>query len=147
MPIFVYDCDRAKDDAGRPNRASCFLFADGGRTRLRAQWREFFKTFDAVICPIMPTPAYPHDHSPDQEQRRIKIDGKDHVYQDQLAWPGIATLPGLPSTAIPTGFAPDGLPVGVQMVGPWLEDPTPLKLAELIEREFRGFVPPKMFDD
>jgi Amidase len=66
---------------------------------------------------------------------------------DQLAWPGIATLPGLPSTAIPTGFAPDGLPVGVQMVGPWLEDSTPLKLAELIEREFGCFVPPKMFDD
>jgi Asp-tRNA(Asn)/Glu-tRNA(Gln) amidotransferase A subunit family amidase len=71
----------------------------------------------------------------------------DDVYPDQLAWPGIATLPGLPSTAIPTGFAPDGLPVGVQMVGPWLEDPTPLKLAELIEREFGCFVPPKMFDD
>ena len=27
------------------------------------------------------------------------------------------TLPGLPSTAIPTGFAPDGLPIGVQIVG------------------------------
>ena len=73
-----------------------WLMADGGRTRLRAQWRELFKTFDAVICPIMPTPAYPHDHSPDQESRRIKIDGKDYVYPDQLAWPGIATLPGLP---------------------------------------------------
>src|SRR5262245_8525659 len=79
--------------------------ADGGRTRLRAQWRELFKTFDAVICAVMPTPAYPHDHSPEQEKRRI--DGKEYVYPDQLAWPGIATLPGLPSTAIPTGFAPD----------------------------------------
>jgi amidase len=121
--------------------------ANGGRTRLRAQWRELFKTFDAVICPVMPTAAYPHDHSPDQETRRLKIDGKDHVYPDQLVWPGIATLPGLPSTAIPTGFAPDGLPVGVQIVGPWLEDRTPLKLAELIEREFGGFTPPPMFDD
>ncbi|TAI61089.1 amidase [Bradyrhizobium sp. Leo170] len=124
-----------------------WVMADGGRTRLRAQWREFFKTFDAVICPVMPTPAYPHDHSPEQEKRRIMIDGKEHVYPDQLAWPGIATLPGLPSTAIPTGFAPDGLPIGVQIVGPWLEDRTPLKLAELIEREFGGFVPPKMFND
>src|SRR5262247_2588378 len=95
----------------------------------------------------MPTPTYPHDHSLEQEKLRITIDGKEHVYPDQLAWPGIATLPGLPSTAIPTGFAPDGLPLGVQIVGPWLEDPTPLKLAELIEREFGGFVPPKMFDD
>jgi len=124
-----------------------WLFADGGRTRLRAQWRELFKTFDAVICPIMPTSAFPHDHSEDQEARRIKVDGKDIVYPDMLAWPGIATLPGLPSTAIPTGFAPDGLPVGVQIVGPWLEDRTPLKLAELIEREFGGFVPPPTFDD
>ena len=83
----------------------------------------------------------------DQETRRIDIDGKDYVYPDQLAWPGIATLPGLPATAIPLGLSPEGLPVGVQIVGPWLEDRTPLKLAELIEREFGGFVPPPMFDD
>jgi amidase len=124
-----------------------WLMADGGRARLRAQWRELFKNFDAVICPVMPTPAYPHDHSPDQETRRINIDGQDYVYPDQLAWPGIATLPGLPATAIPIGLSPEGLPVGVQIVGPWLEDRTPLKLAELIEREFGGFVPPPMFDD
>lgn len=124
-----------------------WVLDDGARGRLRAQWRELFKTFDAVICPVMPTPAYPHDHSAEQETRRINIDGKDYVYPDQLAWPGIATLPGLPATAIPTGRSPEGLPVGVQIVGPWLEDRTPLRLAELIEREFGGFVPPPMFDD
>jgi amidase len=125
-----------------------WIVADSGRTRLNAQWRKLFESFDAVICPIMPTPAYPHDRaSEEQETRRITIDGKEWPYPDQLAWPGIATLPGLPSTAIPTGFAADGLPVGVQIVGPFLEDRTPLKLAELIEREFGGFVPPKMFDD
>ncbi|WP_316205879.1 amidase family protein, partial [Bradyrhizobium sp. SZCCHNS1012] len=123
-----------------------WLIADGARARLKAQWAKLFESFDAVICPIMPIPAFPHDHSADQEQRRIEIDGVDHVYTDQLAWPGIATLPGLPATAIPLGLA-DGLPVGVQIVGPWLEDRTPLKLAELIEREFGGFVPPPMFDD
>jgi Asp-tRNA(Asn)/Glu-tRNA(Gln) amidotransferase A subunit family amidase len=63
-----------------------WVLDDGARGRLRAQWRELFGTFDAVICPIMPTPAYPHDHSPQQEARRIRIDGKDHVYPDQLAW-------------------------------------------------------------
>ena len=124
-----------------------WVLDDGARGRLRAQWRELFKSFDAVICPIMPTPAYPHDHSPQQEARRIKIDGKDYAYPDQLAWPGIATLPGLPATAIPLGLSPEGLPVGIQIVGPWLEDRTPLELAALIEREFGGFVPPPMFDD
>jgi amidase len=124
-----------------------WVIDEGGRAGLRAQWRELFKSFDAVICPIMPTPAYPHDHSEGQEARRIDIDGKAYVYPDQLSWPGIATLPGLPATAVPIGFSPEGLPVGVQIVGPWLEDRTPLKLAELIEREFGGFVPPPMFDD
>jgi amidase len=124
-----------------------WVMADGARAHLRAQWRELFKSFDAVICPVMPTPAYPHDHSAEQETRRINIDGKDYVYPDQLAWPGIATLPGLPATAIPVGLSPEGLPIGVQIVGPWLEDRTSLKLAELIEREFGGFLPPPMFDD
>jgi len=124
-----------------------WVVADGARAHLRAQWRALFGSFDAVISPVMPTPAYPHDHSPEQEKRRINIDGKDYAYTDQLAWPGLATLPGLPATAIPIGLSPEGLPVGVQIVGPWLEDRTPLKLAELIEREFGGFVPPPAFDD
>jgi len=124
-----------------------WVMANRARAQLRAQWRALFKIFDAVICPVMPTPAYPHDHSPEQEKRRINIDGKDYVYTDQLAWPGIATLPGLPATAIPIGLSPEGLPIGVQIVGPWLEDRTPLKLAGLIEREFGGFVPPPAFDD
>ena len=122
-----------------------WVIANAARTRLRAQWRDLFETFDAVICPVMPTPAYPHDHSEDQEKRVITIDGVDYPYSDQLAWPGIATLPGLPATAIPLTLSPEGLPIGVQIVGPWLEDRTPLKLADLIERSFGGFVPPNGF--
>ncbi|KIZ35086.1 MULTISPECIES: amidase [Rhodopseudomonas] len=124
-----------------------WLADNGARTRLRAQWRELFTSFDAVICPVMPTPAYPHDHSEPQESRRIRIDNADHPYVDQLVWPGIATLPGLPATAIPLTLSDDGLPIGVQIVGPWLEDRTPLQLAELIEREFGGFTPPPLFAD
>ena len=124
-----------------------WVMADGARSQLRAQWRALFESFDVVICPIMPTPAFPHDHSPEQEQRRVKIDGRDFSYPDQMAWSGIANLTGLPATQIPLGLSSEGLPVGVQIIGPWLEDRTPIKLAELIEREFGGFVPPPAFDD
>jgi len=120
-----------------------WLMADGRRAGLRAQWRAFFGEFDALVCPIMPTPAYPHDRLPDQAQRRIVVDGKDYPYQDQLFWPGVATCPGLPATSIPLGLA-DGLPIGAQIVGPWLEDRTTLKLAELAEQEIGGFVPPRL---
>lgn len=119
--------------------------ANAMRNGLRAQWRALFREFDVVLCPIMPTPAYPHDHSPDQNARRIIVDNQEYPYTDQLVWPGIATCPGLPSTAIPVTRSPDGLPIGVQLVGPWLEDRTPLRLAELIEQNFGGFVPPPGF--
>src|ERR1700689_4456422 len=115
---------------------------DGMRAGLRAQWRALFREFDAVICPIMPTSAYPHDHSPDQSGRRIVVDNQDFPYSNQLVWPGVASFPGLPAASIPIGFSAEGLPIGVQIVGAWLEDRTPLKLAELIEETCGGFIPP-----
>jgi amidase len=49
---------------------------------------------------------------------------------------------GLPATVIPIDHSQAGLPIGVQIVGPYLEDRTPIAFAELLEREFGGFVPP-----
>lgn len=119
-----------------------WIAANNARSWLRAQWRDFFGHFDALICPVSPVTAFAHDHSREMEARRISIDGKAHSYGSQVVWSGVATLPGLPATSIPIGMSPAGLPVGVQIVGPWLEDRTPLKLAELIERAFGGFVAP-----
>jgi amidase len=119
-----------------------WLIDDARRIRLKAQWAALFGELDAVICPVMPTPAFPHDHSGRPDDRRLMVDGLEIPYVDQLIWPGVATAPGLPATAIPAGLSPEGLPVGVQIIGPWLEDRTPLALAALIEREFGGFVPP-----
>lgn len=108
----------------------------------RHRWRRLFAEFDAVVCPITPTPAFPHDHNPDLLRRRIDIDGVEHPYFDQLVWAGLATMPGLPATAVPAGRSPEGLPVGVQLIGPMFEDRTPLRLAELLEREIGGFRAP-----
>jgi amidase len=119
-----------------------WIAADRVRVRMRRQWRDLFREWDVVVCPIMPTPAFPHDHSPDQRARRIEIDGQPCPYQDQLVWPGLATLPGLPATAAPIDRSDIGLPIGVQIIGPHLEDRTTIAFAELMEREFGGFVPP-----
>jgi len=119
-----------------------WALADGARRRLREQWRQFFHEFDLVLCPPFATVAFEHDHSP-LEERRLVIDGRSVDYlQFASVWAGLATAPGLPATVMPVERSEDGLPVGVQIIGPYLEDRTPLQFAALVEREFGGFVAP-----
>lgn len=108
----------------------------------RDGWRHFFGEFDAVVCPITPTPAFPHDPDRALMGRRLDIDGVEYPFFDQFVWAGLATMPGLPATAIPTGPSPEGLPVGVQLIGPAFEDGTPIRLAELLEEQIGGFQQP-----
>ena len=119
-----------------------WIAADHMRVRMREEWRALFRAFDVVLCPPMPTPAFPHDHTPDQRARRVDIDGKLYPYLDQVFWPGVATVVGLPASAMPIARSDSGLPIGVQIIGPYFEDRTPLRFAELVEQEFGGFVPP-----
>lgn len=119
-----------------------WIAVNAQRARLRDQWRAVFKEWDVVLCPPAVTTAFPHDHSPDQNARLVNIDGNSYSYRDQSVWPGIATAPGLPATVAPIDRGESPLPVGVQIVGPYLEDRTTIAFARLIEREFGGFAPP-----
>ena len=114
------------------------------RAGLRQQWQSLFQDFDVVLCPAMPTPAFSHDHTP-KLIRQLDIDGKLVVYDDQIVWAAIATLFGLPATVAPIGRTGTGLPIGVQIVGGFLEDRTTIAFAGQIEREYGGFVPPPGF--
>lgn len=66
-------------------------------------------------------------------------------YFDQLAWPGVAIAAGLPATVAPLERDAAGLPIGVAINGPFLEDRTTIGFARLIEQAFGGFVPPPGF--
>ena len=122
---------RARDWAGLNER----------RTRLRWAWHEFFQKYDVLITPIMPTTAFPHDHRP-EHQRTIVVDGVERAYSTQLFWAGLSGVAYLPSTIIPTGPAADGLPIGVQLIGPHYGDMKLIDLAERLEGLGFGFRPP-----
>jgi len=97
--------------------------------RLRRQWRAVFGRFDAVVAPAFGTLAYPHVESPNDPGATLDIDGKATPYFEQLAWPGIATFPGLPATAVPVGTSIEGLPIGLQVIAGFLQDRTAIAIA------------------
>jgi amidase len=99
------------------------------RHRLRRQWRALFAEIDVVVAPTFGTLAYPHVDAPDMRTSTLMVDGEPTVYGQQIAWPGVATFPGLPATAMPVGRSADGLPIGLQVIGPFLHDRTTIAMA------------------
>jgi amidase len=120
--------------------------ANEARMRLRWAWKRFFDGVDFLITPIMPVTAFPHDHSP-EGARTIRIDGQDHPYYCQTFWAGMTGVTYLPSTVIPAGPAADGLPTGLQIVGPAWSDLRTIGLARRLEAMGFGFTPPPGLGD
>jgi amidase len=104
------------------------------RLQLRERWREFFEHYDVILMPVQPRAAIPHDHTQPQWDRTVDIDGAQRPYLDLFGWTGPAGAGFLPATVVPAGVAGDGLPIGVQIVGPYLHDRTTLKAARLISK-------------
>jgi amidase len=122
-----------------------WLAADDRRQALRYGWREFFARYDALICPVTTTPAFPHMIGVPKIEQLLDVDGVKRPASDNYYWIGIPSLSYLPATAIPIGATAAGLPVGAQIIGPELGDKRCLRLARIIEATFRGFVPPPRF--
>ena len=123
--------------AGEPEvmNAHAWMNALDGQLVVRRQWGTLFEAFDVVIAPVMGVVAFEHQISSgpgDFAGRTHVIDGEVTPYAAQLAWPGMATLANLPATAVPIGATKAGLPIGAQIIGPYLEDRTTLAFAGLL---------------
>lgn len=106
------------------------------RLAVCSAWDRYFRDVDVFLCPANFTTAAPHDTRP-FEERRIG----DRPYTDQVFWIAHASFAGLPSVVAPAGLA-DGLPVGVQILGPAHEDDTAITFAELLADVVGGFTAP-----
>ncbi|MFB3924281.1 MAG: amidase [Terriglobia bacterium] len=116
------------------------------RMAARAVWQGYFRTHDAFLLPTAFVPAFPHDHSQPQAKRTLATPEGPRPYMDLLFWMTFATLTGLPATVAPVGLTTAGLPVGIQILGPYLEDATPIDLAGKLADVTGGFLPPKGYE-
>lgn len=119
-----------------------WMAADAVRRRLRHEIGGLFERFDAILAPIAPVTAFPHDHRPFGRRRLATSDGGAIPYASMLNWISLPTALHLPATAMPAGLAADGLPVGAQLIGPLNGDARVLAIAQAIEENVRGFTPP-----
>jgi amidase len=121
-----------------------WLLATEERERVRRSWAEFFTRFDVLLCPVLIVPAFEHQHEGTLYTRVLTVDGGERPYADLIWWTALIGMAYLPSTVVPVGSTPTGLPVGVQVVGPFLEDRTALSAARHLERLRGGYCPPPM---
>ena len=120
-----------------------WLRDDRERSRLGLEWAAWFGSFDLLLCPVLPRPAFPHDNQGEMFERVLEVEGRSMPYIDAIAWAGLIGVVGLPAAAAPVGFTAGGLPVGIQVVAPWFRDRTAVAVAGALAEITGGYqVPP-----
>ena len=106
----------------------------GQRTAMYRRVNALLRRFDVLLSPTLSRPALAVDHD---AFRPITIGGEEAgsirgAWYPYL-WP--FNLSGHPALSLPCGVSSDGLPIGLQIVGPWYDDRRVLGLAGHLERE------------
>ena len=114
------------------------------REQMRARWQQFFERYDVLLTPVTSVTAIPHDHR-EFDERRILVNGERRRYWEQISWVGIVTLAYLPASVAPVGLSASGLPVGIQIIAPYLEDRTAIDFARRLGEVIGGYEPPPGF--
>lgn len=144
---FAADCkaaDALADDdpnalylKSRTMRHRDWARADEDRQKLREKWADYFAEHDILITPAAPTAAVDDQTSVPTPQRYITVDGEKRSYFDQTSWVNLAGPVGLPSIVLPAGTTSTGLPLAIQIIGPYLSDRTLIAAA----RQLAGVLP------
>jgi amidase len=113
------------------------------QAEIRREWARFHGRYDALLCPVAPTAALRTEPGVNLTDRTMVVDGEARPAIELIRWCGLIGLAYLPATVTPVGTTADGLPVGIQVVGPFFEDRTALDVARRVDGVLGAFrVPP-----
>jgi amidase len=115
-----------------------FAVAEQGRAALFHKFRELFERYDLLLTPASPVKQFPVEQNFPTEINGKKLDN----YTDWIASSFLITLMSLPAGSAPAGMTSDGLPVGMQIIGPRFEEPLILRMADLLHKSSGVAWPP-----
>ncbi len=122
-----------------------WIKADEARWQIEEEWYRLFESVDVVIAPVAPVVAFPHDTETSYFERTILVNGTPQPYSSLTFWSGIATMPLLPAVTLPIGTTDEGMPIGIQIIGPRWSEYTLLDIAEEVASVLgRRFTPPPL---
>lgn len=107
-----------------------FAVAEQGRAALFHKFRALFENYDLLLMPASPVKQFPVEQNFPTEVNGRKLEN----YTDWIAGSFLVTLMSLPAGSVPAGKTADGLPVGMQIVGPRFTEPKILSLAKVIQQ-------------
>lgn len=106
------------------------------RDKLRGRLLEQMQRYRVFICPVCSIPAFRHG------EREWEVGGCKLAYLDVMSYTQWFNILGNPAAVVPVGQSPEGLPVGVQIVGRPFEEELVLTVAGAIERQRGPWRPP-----
>lgn len=121
-----------------------WLLMSEQRELRRRNWDRFFNDYDIVLAPTAFIAAFEHIDGGNLYTRTLEVDGTTRPYADLIAWTTQFGYVYLPATVVPAGRTPSGLPVGLQIVGPFMGDRTTLEFARFVESVTGGYKAPPL---
>jgi amidase len=107
-----------------------FAASEHKRMALFQRFAKFFEQYDLLITPQSPVKQFPVEMNFPTEINGKKLDN----YTDWIAGSFLITLMSLPGGSVPAGMTSDGLPVGIQIVGPRFEEPLILSAMKIVQQ-------------
>jgi len=98
------------------------------RSLIKKEYEDIFKKVDVLIAPASPFPAFKFG---------VKLDNPLEMYLADINT-GAINIAGIPAMSVPAGETSEGLPVGLQIIGPMFGEDKIIEIASAFEKNRKG---------